>query len=162
MNRTKLTFGGDCDVFPQIKKSGDVIVYNNHFILDQPVRLPFANKISERYVIRSCAPDTACGNGIHHFHVEATNDAGEVDYTSVISFQHGALHEPDSVHNGLLSTVLIQILITHLSSFQSGSYADEGVDYTGKAVEKLMEALFYLSARADERSARGVLGKHAK
>lgn len=147
-----LIFGGDCNIFPQIKKTRNIM-------LDRTVRLPFANDISKNYRIRSCSPDATCGNGIHHFHVEAVNAAGEVDYSTEINFQHGALNQPNACHNGLLSTILIQILITHLTSFQAGPYEDS---YTSKAIEKLQEALLWLSYRSDEREARNVLGMHAK
>ncbi len=73
------------------------------YVLDQLVRLPFPNKISEKYTIRSNRPDETCGNGVHHFHVEAINDVGEIDYTTIINFQHGQL--PETGHNGLLATV---------------------------------------------------------
>lgn len=121
------------------------------------VRLPFSNSISGQYSIRACPPDETCGGGRHTFYVETINEAGEIDYVTVVKFQHGAL--PQTPHNGLLSTVVLQILIEHLKSFQEGPFAEPNTD---KAIQHLQEAYFWLAARSDERNARGVLGKHLK
>lgn len=123
----------------------------------ETVRLPFPNYISDRYRVISCPPDETCNGSKHTFYVEAVNDAGEVDYKTSIIFQHGDLSKPETPHNGLLSTTLIQIVIEHLKSFQGGAFGDRN---TAIAITHLEDAYFRLAARADERNARGVLGAH--
>lgn len=113
----------------------------------ETVRLPFSNKISEKYRVIACPPDESCNGSKHTFYIEATNTA----------FQHGDLSKPETKHNGLLSTILIQIIIEHLKSFQKSGYADRN---TAIAITHLEDAYFRLAARADERDARGVLGAH--
>lgn len=123
----------------------------------ETVRLPFPNPISDKYRVTACPPDEAYNSSKHTFYVEAVNDAGETDYITAVVFQHGELSNPETPHNGVLSTILIQIIIEHLKSFQGGAFGDRN---TAIAITHLEDAYFRLAARADERNARGVLGAH--
>ena len=122
------------------------------------VRIPFENKISKHFSIKSCEVDETCGSGIHSYQVEAVNDAGDVVFSKEINFQHGALAEPFAEFNGLLSNVYLTILIDHLSSFMAGPYANSETEH---CLFNLKQALHWMAARSDERDSRDVLGKHA-
>lgn len=121
---------------------------------NRKVRIPFENKISKHFQISSNELD---GLGIHHYHVEALNDAGDVVLSTPVNFQKGVIDEPFNAFNGLLSTVYLTILIDHLDSFNHGNFAN---DETKQAVNRLKEGLYWLCYRSDERDARGVLGQH--
>src|SRR5262245_55209160 len=119
------------------------------------VRIPFLNEITSRYKITPGPVSSNRGGGRHHFYITAVNDAGEVDFSTEIHFQEGALNEHQ--HNGVLSIVLLAILKDHFESFQEGEFANRE---TAIVITKLEEVMHWVCARADERGARGVLGQH--
>jgi hypothetical protein len=80
-----------------------------------------------------------------------------VDFQTEIHFQEGALNA--GPHNGILSIAFLAILKDHLESFQEGEFASRE---TAVAITKIEEAIHWVAARADNRSSRGVLGKHEK
>jgi hypothetical protein len=119
------------------------------------VRIPFLNDITRRYKIEFGPVSANKGGGRHHYHITARNNDGEIDFTTEIHFQEGALNEHS--HNGVLSIVLLAILKDHFESFQEGEFRNRE---TAIAITKLEEAMHFLCARADERAARNVLGQH--
>jgi hypothetical protein len=121
------------------------------------VRIPFLNDITQRYKIEFGPISSNKGGGRHHYYISAVNDAGEVDFKTEIHFQEGALNEHPC--NGVLSIVLLAILKDHFQSFQEGEFANRE---TATAITQLEDVMYRVCARADERAARGVLGKHQK
>jgi len=121
------------------------------------VRIPFPNEITRRYKIEFGPISSNKGGGRHHYYISAVNDAGEVDFSTEIHFQEGPLNE--GPHNGILSIGLLAILKDHYQSFQDGEFACRE---TAIIITKLEEVMHWVCARADERAARGVLGKHQK
>lgn len=75
-----------------------------------------------------------------------------------LQFQRGARGEEGSTP-GMTTAAVLAALIDHLKAFQSGAYSSRE---TALVITKLEEALHWTRARADERAARGVLGKEAK
>lgn len=121
------------------------------------VRIPFLNEITSRYKITHGPTSPNKGGGRHHYYISAVNDAGEVDFETEIHFQTGALNP--GPHNGVLSIVVLAVLKDHLESFQEGEFKHRE---TAVAITKLEEVIHRICARADERAARAVLGKHEK
>jgi hypothetical protein len=119
------------------------------------VRIPFPNEITSRYKIFAGPHSPNKGGGHHHYRVIAVDNDGKIDFERFINFQEGALNEHP--HNGLLSIVLLTILKDHFESFQEGEFKNR---HTAIAITKLEEVIHRVCERADERSARGVLGKH--
>lgn len=75
-----------------------------------------------------------------------------------IQYQCGARREPDSTP-GVTDAVLLAIVIDRYEGFQSGPFASPQGD---EVLVHLRAALALMKARADERAARGVLGKNTK
>lgn len=121
------------------------------------VRIPFPNEITSRYKITPGPVSANKGGGRHHYYISAVNGAGEVDFKTEIHFQTGALNE--GPHNGILSIGLLALLKDHFESFQEGEFKSRE---TAIAITKLEEVMHWVCARADNRAARGVLGKHQK
>lgn len=119
------------------------------------VRIPFLNEITSRYKIFQGPISANRGGGRHHYKIIAFNNDGEVDFETEINFQQGALNEHP--HNGVLSIVLLAVLKDHFESFQEGEFKNRE---TAIAVTQLEEVMYRVCARADERQARNVLGKH--
>ena len=122
------------------------------------VRIPFLNDFTRKCKIIQGPRNAACGNGRHSYWIQCFDDDGVIDYETAIHFQEGALTE-NAHHNGIFSVALLALIIDHLKSFQDGDFASR---YGAIAITDLEKALWALSARADERAARGVLGKHQK
>lgn len=122
------------------------------------VRIPFLNDFTRQCRILQGARNPECGNGRHSYTIQSLDDDGVVDHELAIHFQEGTLTEVTR-HNGIFSVALLCVLIDHLKSFQDGDFAS---CYGAIAITDLEKALWALSARADERAARGVLGKHQK
>jgi hypothetical protein len=121
------------------------------------VQIPFPNEISAMYKIEFGPISQNRGGGRHHYYVSAVNVDGEVDFKTELHFQEGPLNA--GPHNGILSIALLAILKDHLESFQEGEFACEE---TANAIAKLDDVIYWVSARARDRAARGVLGKHEK
>jgi len=121
------------------------------------VRIPFPNEITRRYKIEFGPISSNKGGGRHHYYISAVNDAGEVDFKTEIHFQEGPLNQHP--HNGVLSIVVLAVLKDHFESFQEGEFANE---HTALAIADLDKVIGHVVARANERAARGVLGKHQK
>ncbi len=122
------------------------------------VRIPFLNDFTRKCKILHGPRNPECGNGRHSYIIQSFDEDGVVDHELLIHFQEGALTE-NPRHNGIFSVALLCVAIDHLKSFQDGNFATrEGAI----AITHLEEAVHWLSARADERAARGVLGKHQK
>lgn len=121
----------------------------------RPVRIPFADPISEQYEVRSCENSTQPGGGRHHYMIRSYSQPSVVDWELALNFQKGPL--PETGHNGILSNILLTALIDHLRSFQDGEYRSRE---TACAITHLEEALHWIAARADERDSRGVIGAH--
>lgn len=100
-------------------------------------------------------------NGAHHrygFYRKSDVPGGDTLFVGFLQFQRGARNEPGSTP-GLLSTAVLAALIDHHKAFQNGPYPSRE---NALVITKLEEALHWLRARADERAARGVLGKEQK
>lgn len=133
------------------------------------VRIPFPNPIQDRFQVFSGPEDPNAGGGRHCYHVydRAEREAcAAVDMQivepkplAVIQFQHGALNEPDSQINGILSTCLLTILVDHFKSFQAGAYPSRE---TALMITHLEEVQNWAARRADDRASRDVHGKHEK
>jgi hypothetical protein len=121
------------------------------------VRIPFPNEITSRYKIEFGPISSNKGGGRHHYYISAVDADGNVDFKTEIHFQEGPLNA--GPHNGLLSIALLAILKDHFESFQEGEFANY---YTALAIADLNKVIGHVGARANERAARGVLGKHEK
>jgi hypothetical protein len=121
------------------------------------VRIPFLNEITSRYRIIPGPVSQNRGGGRHTYQVIAHDGDGVVDFETEIHFQEGALNGHG--HNGVLSIVLLAILKDHFESFQEGEFKNRD---TAIAITNLEDVMYRVCARADERGARGVLGKHEK
>lgn len=75
-----------------------------------------------------------------------------------VQFQHGPRNVEGSTP-GATEAVLLAILIDRLRGFQTGPYACKENE---EQLAHLKAALAAAKKRADERAARGVLGKNAK
>lgn len=75
-----------------------------------------------------------------------------------VQFQRGPRDAPEST-SGIIDSALLAIVVDRMRSFQAGPYPSR----EGALVRtKCEEALHWLRHRADERAARGVLGRDAK
>lgn len=126
--------------------------------IPEEVRIPFLNDFTRKCKIYRGPQNPECGNGRHSYQINSFNDDGTITHQLNIHFQEGAL-TANPQHNGIFGVALLCVAVDHLESFQDGEFAsDEGA----QAIIKLKEAVHWLCARSDERSARGVLGKHEK
>lgn len=120
------------------------------------VRIPFPNPIQNRFKLFVGPRDLEAGNGRHYYVITADEDPHPV---LELHFQHGALKEPESQVNGVLTTCLLAALVDHLQSFQDGPFSSLE---TAAMIEHLQNAQNWAARRQDDRGARGVQGKHAK
>lgn len=75
-----------------------------------------------------------------------------------VQFQHGPRDEPGS-DPGCLDSVLLAFVADRMACFNAGTFPDR----TNALVRtKCEEGMHWLRHRADERAARGVLGKNEK
>ena len=118
------------------------------------VRIPFPNPNQNRFRVLTGVEDPAAGNG-RHYYVVLGDDRPLLE----LQFQHGALNEPESEINGVLTTCILAALVDHLKSFQAGPYASRE---TAIMITHLEEAQNWAARRQDDRANRGVQGKHAK
>jgi hypothetical protein len=88
-------------------------------------------------------------------HVYLVQDADR-QVVAQVKFQHGPRQDPASIV-GCTEAVLLAILIDRLTGFQAGPFAcrENAIQLT-----KLEETLMWTRKRADDRAARGVLGKN--
>lgn len=102
----------------------------------------------------SIRADEEDGSGASH-HYAAIIGA---DTVAAVQFQQGPRLDASSTR-GVTEAVLMAILIDRMRGFQSGPYAcrENAIILT-----KLEECLMWTRHRADERAARGVLGRNAK
>lgn len=75
-----------------------------------------------------------------------------------IQYQRGPRAEDGSTP-GVLDSVLLAIVADRMESFQAGPFAST---YNSNALVHVRQAMRELKFRADERAARGVLGKNVK
>ena len=75
-----------------------------------------------------------------------------------IQYQRGPRNEEGSTP-GVLDSVLLAIVADRMRSFANGPYACHENE---RVLSRVEDALFWLKHRADERAARGVLGKNIK
>jgi hypothetical protein len=109
--------------------------------------------LNESIVLRADTKDPQAGGASHRY----LASIGE-NCCAEIQFQHGARTEPGSIP-GITEAVLYAILLDRLRAFQAGPYACAAND---DQIEWLEQCLASTKARADERAARGVLGKNQK
>mgnify|MGYP003480337788 FL=1 len=121
------------------------------------IRIPFPEPIQDRFQVFSGPEDPNAGGGRHTYYVFERSDPA--NYLAKIQFQHGALNEPDSNVNGILSTCLLAILVDHFKSFQAGAYPSRE---TALMITHLEEVQNWAARRADDRASRDVHGKHEK
>jgi hypothetical protein len=122
------------------------------------VRIPFPNDVTRQCRIRQGPRNPEAGNGRHYYVIQLFDKDGVITHELPIHFQEGALGE-NPRHNGVFSIALLAVLKDHFESFQDGDYA---CPENAMVITMIHEAMLWLCARADERAARGVLGKHEK
>ena len=76
----------------------------------------------------------------------------------VLQFQQGPRFDPSSIP-GVITVAVLAALIDHHEGFQRGPFPSEE---NKMVIAHLKEAMRHLRNRADERAARGVLGKAEK
>ncbi len=104
------------------------------------------------------ALDGPGSGGASHRYVATVPSPHGSDVVADIVFQHGPRNEPGSTP-GITDAVLLAIVVDRLKAFQAGPFPSrEGA----LVLTKVQEALHWLRHRADERAARGVLGKEQK
>jgi hypothetical protein len=97
------------------------------------------------------------GNGSHRYEALMPATGGE-RLVLGIQFQHGP-REVEGSDSGCTEAVLLAVLIDRLEGFQSGPYAcEENEEQLGY----LRAAMASTRKRADDRAARGVLGRNEK
>jgi hypothetical protein len=121
-----------------------------------PVRIPFPNLIQDRFQLLVGPKTPEAGNGRHYYVVQADDDPIPL---LELQFQCGELNEPNSKVNGVLTTVILAALVDHLQSFQEGEFASRE---TALMITHLQEVQNWAARRQDDRSARGIQGKHAR
>lgn len=102
--------------------------------------------------IEADALDPNAGGASHHFVVVSAGGA----VVAHVDFQHGPRGEIGS-SPGVTEAVLYAILLDRLRAFQAGPFPSSENE---KQIKALEECLASTKARADERAARGVLGKN--
>lgn len=120
------------------------------------VRIPYPNPIQDRFKVLAGPRTPEAGNGRHYYVITADDDPVPV---LELQFQCGALNEPTSKVNGVLTTCILAAMVDHLSSFQEGQFASHE---TALMITHLQEVQNWAARRQDDRAARGVQGKHAK
>lgn len=116
---------------------------NDLIDIDHDDRDPFGGGASHRYTV------TLSGS---------TDPYWAANPLARIQFQHGPRKDPKS-KPGITEAVLYAILIDRLEAFQSGPFACRENE---EQLDHLRACLASTKARADERAARGVLGKNEK
>lgn len=111
--------------------------------------------LNDAMVIIADERDAKAGNSSHHYYVVGPERFGS---PLQVQFQHGPRHVGGSTA-GVTEAVLYAVLIDRLEGFQSGPFAHEENEIQLAA---LRTALASTKRRADERAARGVLGKAEK
>lgn len=99
--------------------------------------------------------DQDAGNASHSYSA-AFSSHPEAAPVLEIEFQHGPRDEPMS-RSGVTDLVVLCILIDRLEGFQAGPFA---CSENQLALDNLRMAENWIRQRADNRSARGVLGKN--
>ena len=114
----------------------------------------------------TCDDQDPNGGGASHLYQAAMvvadpSEEGAPPQSSLVlhvQFQHGPRAEPGSKH-GITEAVLYSILLDRLRAFQAGPYPCMENEHQ---IEMLEKCLASTKRRADERAARGVLGKNQK
>jgi hypothetical protein len=109
--------------------------------------------LSESILVEADDLDPNAGLSSNHY-VASINGA----QVARIQFQHGP-RDVEGSTPGILDSVLIGIVIDRLRCFQGGPFPS---DQNREVLRHLWEALFWMKNRADERAARGVLGRAVK
>lgn len=103
------------------------------------------------------SPDPKHGGASHYYKAFMAPEGSSGPYGVVLSvqFQKGPRNEPGSIP-GVIDGVLLAIVEDRLQCFQAGPFpSPKGTE----ALLHVQAALRCFKARADERAARGVLGK---
>lgn len=112
--------------------------------------------LNESIVLLADEPNAS---GASHFYQAHIGDSeGDDSLVVLVQFQNGPRNVEGSTP-GATEAVLMAILIDRLEGFQAGPYACPENDRQLKYLRIALEAT---RARADERAARGVLGKNEK
>lgn len=109
--------------------------------------------LNESILLQADAQDPN-GGGASHVYTAMINGGG----VAAINFQHGPRNVEGSTP-GVTEAVLLAILIDRLRGFQAGPFSSR---QNAIMLTKLEECLMWTRNRADERAARGVLGKNEK
>ena len=118
------------------------------------IRIPFPNPNQDRFQVFVGPRNAEAGNGRHEYFFFADKKP-----IFGLNFQCGALNEPTSEINGVLTTCVLAVLVDHLKSFQDGPFASRE---TAIMITHLEDVQNWAARRQDERFTRGVQGKHAK
>lgn len=108
------------------------------------ISIPFGNSIQDTYALVELNPRA--------YEVWFQDNEGNVNFGQHITFQSGNPLEVG--HNGIISSVVLQALISHLEGVSVGFDSED----TRDAIKFLKQAQNSLARRADDRQKRGVLG----
>lgn len=108
--------------------------------------------------IRITAADKPGPGGANHYYLVTAGPLVRRVEVASIQYQMGPRDEEGSTP-GVLDSCLLAIIADRMKSFQAGPFACPANDLVLNAVHG---AIRVLKARADERAARGVLGKNEK
>lgn len=99
--------------------------------------------------------DPNAGGCSHVYKLQFYADNGDIHTPGRIEFQHGPRHEDGSTP-GITDAALIAVILDRYEGFQAGPYRCRE---NSLVITKLEEALHWMQHRANDRAARGVLGK---
>ena len=108
--------------------------------------------LADSIIVTSDKLDPEAGNAAHCYTV--TDKHGRTIAT--VQFQHGPRAEDGSL-SGCTDGVLLAIIVDRMRSFNAGPF---GTRENALVMTHCQEALHWLAHRANERAARGVLGKN--
>jgi len=117
--------------------------------------------LNESLVISCDERDVEGGGGAsHHYVIYRYDHDGGSDYShesvARIQFQHGPRNVDGSKH-GVTEAALYAVLIDRMEAFQAGPFSCAS---NAEQLAHLRHCLALTKRRADERAARGVLGKN--
>lgn len=108
--------------------------------------------------VRADAPDPNAGGASHHYEIRCCAVPDGPLVTTTIQFQHG----PRAVEGstlGILDEHLLMIIADRMRAFEAGPFAHPA---NARVLAYVSAASAALRERAEERRARGVLGKNEK
>lgn len=110
------------------------------------------DSLTDSLKIESDLPDEKAGNGTHRYDIRLADGSA----VGTVQFQHGPRGEPGSVP-GCTSQALVEVLIDHFESFQTGPFRCRE---NALVITALEQARDVMRRRVIDRSRRGVLGKN--